>query len=153
MKITSRDNWRVVATISPTRTGMFLATLGFKDSFGQPLQGQVHGADFEITVEPGGPDWHTVGDYTFFRVNKGEEGCKEIRDGMLRHPNVTAARIECDETHACSHCDAVWEELTADEAADEACKQDAHTIAGEPVCCFEGINEFRAERGLPLLTA
>lgn len=153
MKKTIRDNWRVVAVIRPTRAPELLALLGFKDPWGQPLRGSVHGGDFEITIRPSGPNWVEVGDVTFVRENEGEKGCIEIRDGLRRHPNVIVieTRIECDEEHTCSHCYLTWEELTVDEAADECTNQDKHSIAGEPVCCEKAIDEFRTERGIPLL--
>ncbi|XUM01271.1 hypothetical protein ACQ86F_31845 [Streptomyces venezuelae ATCC 10712] len=56
-----------------------------------------------------------------------------------------------DHVAVCSHCDLVWEELTAEEAADDSTNQDVHSVEGEPVCCFEAIAEFRKERGIPAL--
>lgn len=150
MKVTTRDNWRVVAVVRPIRTRMSIASLGFKDEWGEPLQGQVWGENFEITVVPDGPGWKMVGDHTFTVANSGEEGCKEIQKGLLRHPNVIEARIECDEEHTCSHCDCSWEVLSEEDATDPANLQDLHSIAGEPVCCGKAIEEFRTERGIPL---
>jgi hypothetical protein len=43
--------------------------------------------------------------------------------------------------------------LTAEQAADDSCAQDEHSIEGEPVCCEAGIAEFRTERGIPALTS
>ncbi|MGW4850205.1 hypothetical protein ACWEPZ_03090 [Streptomyces sp. NPDC004288] len=57
-----------------------------------------------------------------------------------------------DTVAVCSHCDLLWEELTAEEAADDSTNQDVHSIAGEPVCCFKAIAEFRTARGIPALT-
>lgn len=151
MKKTVRDNWRVVAVISPTRSPHFLALLGFKDRWGQPLQGHVQGGDFKITIRPDGPGWSQVGDVTYLRENEGEKGCEEIREGLRRHPSVVEARIECDEEHTCSHCGHEWEELIAKQAANKFYRIDDHSITGEPVCCEAGINEFRTERGIPLL--
>ncbi|MFB7589320.1 hypothetical protein [Streptomyces sp. NPDC056169] len=55
-----------------------------------------------------------------------------------------------DSVAVCSHCGLLWEELTADEAADDSTNVDARSIEGEPVCCGKAIEEFRAERGIPM---
>lgn len=151
MKVTTKDDWHVVATVRPMRTRMSIASLGFKDTWGQPLRGQVWGENFEITAVPDGDGMRMVGDYTFVSNDSGEDGCKQIRDGMLKHPNVIEARIVCTETHTCSHCDLVWEELTAEDAAtDRASGDDEHATEGQPLCCGKAIDEFRNERGIPL---
>lgn len=148
MKQTHRDNWRVVAVVRPVQTHMTIASLGFKDEWDQPLEGTVTGPNFEITVEPHGPGWRSVGDWTFSSSPGGEKGCKEIQAGLLKHPNVMEARIECDETNTCSHCDCTWEELISTDLPEYG--QDEHSIVGEPVCCGKAIDEFRTERGIPL---
>lgn len=148
MKKTRRDNWRVVAVIRPKKREMSIGSLGFKDTWGKTLKGQVWGEQFEITVVPDGHGWVDVGDWTFSTAKDGEEGCKEIQKGLLKHPNVVEARVECDETHACAHCGCVWEELTEEQAEDPANLVDLHSVAGEPLCCEAAINEFRAERGV-----
>ncbi|MFF3151898.1 hypothetical protein [Streptomyces sp. NPDC057910] len=56
-----------------------------------------------------------------------------------------------DTREECSHCECGWEVLTAAEATVETLAPDEHSVEGEPVCCEAGINEFRAERGIPLL--
>lgn len=150
MKKTNRDNWRVVAVVRPVQTHMSIASLGFKDEWGEPLEGEVIGPDFEIVVEPHGPGWRSVGDWTFSSSPGGEKGCQEIQRGMLKHPNVIEARIECDEEHTCSHCGCGWEVLEEEHLADPGNLVDLHSIAGEPVCCGKAIDEFRTERGIPL---
>ncbi|KUF18413.1 hypothetical protein AT728_18870 [Streptomyces silvensis] len=56
-----------------------------------------------------------------------------------------------DDIAICTLCGLEFEALTADEAADEATRQDEHSVEGEPVCCYAAIGEFRAERGIPPL--
>lgn len=151
MKKTVQDNWRVVAVVRPQKTKMPVASLGFKDEWGNPLAGQVWGGPFEFTVHPSGPGFTAVGGWTYVQPHSGEEGCKVIRDGLLRHPNVTEARIECDEETTCSHCDCVWEELASVGEVDEFGQEDMLSVIGEPVCCTKAINEFRARQGIALL--
>lgn len=151
MKVTTRDNWRVVAVVSPMMTHLSIGSLGFTDEWGEkPLEGDVVGPNFEITIDPGGPGWRSVGAWTFSSSPGGEEGCKEIQRGMLKHRSVIEARIVCDEKHTCSHCDCIWEELSEEDVTDPANLIDLHSIAGEPVCCDKAIEEFRTERDIPL---
>lgn len=158
MKITTRDDLRVVAVFRPTQTHTSIASLGFTDRWGEPLEGNIWGAEFEFTVLP-----RRLGDLgagmsvSDTMASRDVEGdyyrrCEIIREGLVRHPNVTTARIECDETHTCSLCGHEWEELTADQARIEFYRIDDHSIAGEPVCCGKAIEEFRTEREIPLPT-
>ncbi|MEU9198887.1 hypothetical protein [Streptomyces sp. NPDC048332] len=57
-----------------------------------------------------------------------------------------------DQTAVCTHCRSEFEALTADEAADASCRQDDHSVEGEPVCCRRAVAEFRTERGIPPLS-
>lgn len=152
MKETVKNGWRVVAVVRPRKATMPVASLGFKDEFGQPLSGQVWGPEFEITVVPDGPGWKEVGDSTYAQAHSGEEGCKVIQQGMLRHPNVTAARIEYDQYDSCSHCNRQWEELWNTSDVYECGQPDGLSVIGEPVCCVAAINEFRAGRGIAPLS-
>ena len=63
-------------------------------------------------------------------------------------PGFSAA-FTADDIVLCTLCKGEYEALTADEAADESTNQDEHSVEGEPVCCVEAVNEFRAERGIP----
>lgn len=150
MKITTKDNWRVVATVRPMAAHMHISSLGFENEWGEPLQGQVVGDDFQITIEPDGPGWRSTGDWTFSSSPGGEEGCREIARGMAKHRNVINTEIVCDETHTCSHCGCGWEELDEEDVTDPGNLVDLHSIAGEPVCCDKAIEEFRTERDIPL---
>lgn len=148
MKKITRDNWRVVAVIHPRWTRMPIASLGFKDEWGEPLSGQVWGEPFEITVLPDGPGFKVVGDWTFTQADSGERGCELIRKGLLKHPNVKEVRIESDQHDNCSHCNGQWEELRNNSEVAEFGQDDRLSVIGEPVCCEPAINEFRAERGI-----
>lgn len=148
MKKTRRNNWRVVAKVEPRKTAMPIASLGFKDEWGEPLSGQVWGEPFEINVTPDGPGWKEVGDWTFVQAHSGEEGCKVIQAGLLRHPNIREARIECDSYDYCSHCESQWEVLWNNSDVYDFGQEDGLSVIGEPVCCLAAINEFRAERGI-----
>jgi len=154
MKQTTRDNWRVIAVVRPMKTRMSIASLGFKDQWGEPLEGQVWGEQFELTVLP-----KRLGDVGMgismsdSLASSDIEGdyakrCDELRQGLLRHPNVVEARIECDQRDCCSHCDWQWEELGNLSEVYEFGQRDNLSIIGEPVCCTAAINEFRAERGI-----
>ncbi|MFE4717294.1 hypothetical protein ACFRLW_12870 [Streptomyces sp. NPDC056728] len=65
-------------------------------------------------------------------------------------PGVSAV-FTADEVTICTHCRSEFEELSADEVANDSTKQDEHSVEGEPVCCYAAIAEFRAERGIPAL--
>jgi hypothetical protein len=156
MKKTTRDNWRVVATFNPMQTHVSIASFGFRDQWGDPLEGNLWGPTFDLVIHPrrlGDFGFVSMGDHLASRDIEGDyrKACAVIRTGMLRHRNVIKAEIVCDEEHTCSHCYLLWEELTATEATDALVNQDAHSIAGEPVCCEKAIDEFRTERGIPLL--
>ncbi|WP_354596130.1 hypothetical protein R1Y80_01010 [Streptomyces sp. JL1001] len=77
--------------------------------------------------------------------------CEEIAAELRQRPYIDEVTVACTETHTCSHCGLRWEELTADEAADDSTNQDEHSVEGEPVCCCEAIDAFRTERGIPAL--
>jgi hypothetical protein len=155
MKKTKRDNWQVVAVVRPQKTHMSIASLGFKDTWGDPLEGLVWGQQFELTILPkrlgdiGGGI--SMSDSLISRDIEGDyqKRCEFIRDGMLRHPNVIEARIECDEEHYCSHCSTSWEVLATSDDVAEFGQDDGLSIVGEPACCEAAINEFRAEHGIP----
>lgn len=153
MKKTTRDNWRVIAVVRPQRTEMSIASLGFKDAWGEPLEGQVWGGPFEIPVLP-----KRLGDVGMgismsdSLASRDIEGdyrrrCEVLRDGLLRHPNVVEARIECDEEHRCSFCGLEWSELKLHEL-EEFGEDDGLSIVGEPACCDAAVAEFRRERGI-----
>lgn len=156
MKQTVRDSWRVVGVVRPQLTKMSIASLGFKDTWGDPLEGQVWGKEFEITVLP-----KRLGDIgmgismSASLASRDIEGdyrkaCEVIRAGMLQHPNVVDARIEWDQYDSCSHCGSQWEVLANRGEVGDCGQQDGLSVIGEPVCCLAGINEFRAERGIAL---
>lgn len=151
MKKTTRDEWRVMVTLKARRP----ADLG--------LTGIDDLAEF---IAPPGPITVAVlprrlGSFSFGsignrRVSNDIEGdyrrrCEAIADELRNRPQVEDVTVCCTETHTCSHCRLPWEELTADEAADDSTNQDEHSVAGEPVCCEDAINEFRRERGIPAL--
>ncbi|WP_075737481.1 hypothetical protein [Streptomyces acidiscabies] len=76
----------------------------------------------------------------------------DIEKAVKRHVDgVEQVVPRWDTREECSHCGLRWEVLTAEEAADDSAVQDEHSVEGEPVCCEAGIDEFRAERGIPLL--
>lgn len=153
MKKTRRDNWRVVAVVRPMRTRMPIASLGFKDRWGGPLEGDVWGEPFELTVLP-----KRLGDLGHVSMSDGlisndidrdyARRCDELRQGVLQHPNVVEARVEHDEWHYCSHCHRQWEELANRSEVHEFGQEDGLSVIGEPVCCEAAINEFRSERGI-----
>jgi hypothetical protein len=154
MKKTKRDNWQVVAVVRPQKTHMSIASLGFKDTWGDPLEGLVWGQQFELTILP-----KRLGDVGMglsmsdSLISRDIEGdyqkrCEVLRGGMLQHPNVIEARIESDGYDYCSHCDRQWEELWNNSEVSEFGQEDGLSVIGEPVCCTAAINEFRAERGI-----
>lgn len=158
MKLTFRDDWRVIVEIAPRATHIPLSALGF--ALGdRDLDGELDGLPFEITVTPrrlgdlGGGI--TMGDRLISRdVDAAYKArCEAMLAAMLRQPHVKSGRVTCKETYTCSHCDTGWEVLTADDVVDEANCQDAYSVAGEPVCCEKAIDEFRKERGIPTLAA
>lgn len=155
-KQTTRDNWRVIAVVHPMQTHMPIAGLGFTDTWGDPLEGWVRGEKFELTLQPKRLGdlgaGISVGDRLASRDIEGDyrKRCEVIRKGMLQHPNVIAARIECDEEDRCSHCDCLWEELRNHDEIAEFGQEDGLSSIGEPACCIQAINEFRAERGIAL---
>ncbi|RPK76397.1 hypothetical protein EES45_23175 [Streptomyces sp. ADI97-07] len=149
MKLTSRDEWRVMVTLKPRRP----ADLG--------LTGLDDLAEFvalpgplTVAVLP-----RRLGDFGF--VSMGDrmasrdieadyrQRCDEIARELRHRPQVEDVTVTCTETHTCSHCSLLWEVLTADEAANHSTNFDEHSVEGEPVCCDKSIAEFRTERGIP----
>lgn len=151
MKLTHRDEWRVIVEITPRR----LPDLGFN---GLAELGEfVAAAPFEATVLPrrlGDFGAVSMSDSLASRDVEGDyrQRCEALLAELLRRPHVTGGRVAWTETHTCSHCRLLWEELTAEViAAYPDLVQDEHSVAGEPVCCREAIVEWRAERGIPAL--
>ncbi|MFE3488335.1 hypothetical protein [Streptomyces griseus] len=156
MKLTSRDDWRVIIEIRPRYTSTHISALGFTN-LDYDLDGEIDGDPFELTIAPRrlgdiSPGM-SVGDQWAGRDIDAayKRRCEAMLAELLRAPHVRSGRVTCTETHTCSHCWLVWEELTADEAADDSTNQDEHSVAGEPVCCDKAIAEFRTERGIPAL--
>jgi len=139
VKKTTRDNFRVIAVVRPKQTHMSIASLGFKDIWGDPLEGHVWGDPFQITVLPRRlgdlGSGMSVGDQMASRDIEGDyrKRCEVIRDGMRRHPNVVEARIECDEECRCSFCGLEWSELEQSEVKEYG-QEDGLSITGEPAC-------------------
>ncbi|GGX02242.1 hypothetical protein [Streptomyces chryseus] len=152
MKKTYRDEWRVLVTLKPQRPAD-LGLTGLDDlaefiAVGKPIT---------VTVLP-----RSLGDFGFASVSdrlasRDVDGdyrrrCDEIAAELRARPHITEVTVTCTETHTCSYCGCGWEVLTADEAAGRAYgQQDEHSVEGEPVCCGKAIDEFRAERSIPLL--
>ncbi|MFF9690280.1 hypothetical protein [Streptomyces sp. NPDC014623] len=154
MKLTTRDEWRVIIEIRPRYTHTPISALGFTN-LGYDLDGEITGDPFELTIAPRrlgdlGPGM-SVGDQWSGRDIDAayKERCEAMLAELLRAPHVRGGRVTCTETHTCSHCGYGWEVLTADEAADYSTNQDEHSVEGEPVCCDKAIAEFRTERGIP----
>lgn len=76
----------------------------------------------------------------------------DLEKAVRRHVDGFSGVVQrWDTRFECSHCGSEWEALTEFEAKEERYRQDEHSVAGEPVCCYEAIAEFRAERGVPAL--
>ncbi|MFE5658321.1 hypothetical protein ACFQ9H_19290 [Streptomyces sp. NPDC056517] len=149
MKKTTRDEWRVMVTLK-VRRPVDLGLTGIDDlaEFIAPP------GPITIAVLPrrlGSFSFGSMGDSLVSDDIEGDyrRRCEDIADELRSRAQVEDVTVCCTETHTCSHCRLRWEELTADEAADDSTNQDEHSIAGEPVCCEDAINEFRSERGLP----
>lgn len=151
MKRTYRDDWRVIIEIRPTATHTPLSALGFEG-----LGGRIVGDPFELEIAP-----QRLGDFGYVSMSDRlasndvdgdyRRRCEELLAELLKRPHVASGRVTCTETSVCSHCDLMWQELTADEAADDSTNQDEHSVEGEPVCCYPAIAEFRTGRGIPQL--
>ncbi|MFG3349555.1 hypothetical protein ACGF1Z_31415 [Streptomyces sp. NPDC048018] len=156
MKLTRRDNWRVVIEIHPQHTHINISELGFP-GIAHHLNGTLSGAPLELTIVPrrlGDFGSVSIGDRLVSNDTEGDyqRRCEEMLAALLHKPHVRSGRVDCDEKHTCSHCGLRWEEMTAAEAADSFLRFDDHSIGGEPVCCRQAIDEFRQERGVPALT-
>ena len=150
MKRTHRDEWRVRVTLKPQRP----ADLGLT-GIDELAEFVATSGPIEVAVLPrrlGNLGFVSMSDRLASRDVDGDyrRRCDEIAAELRRLAHVAEVTVTCTETHTCSHCRLLWEVLTEAEATD-GCVQDAHSIAGEPVCCEAAIDEFRAERGLPLL--
>ena len=76
----------------------------------------------------------------------------DLEKAVRRHVDGFAEVLQrWDTREECSHCGLRWEVLSASDVAIAGYRQDEHSVEGEPVCCAERINEFRAERGIPAL--
>lgn len=151
MKKTYRDDWRVIIEIAPTATHIPISALGFEG-----LDGELAGLPFEVEIAPqrlGDLGWVSMSDRLASRDIDGDyrKRCETLLAELLKKPHVKSGRVTCKETHFCSHCDLSWEVLTADDVVADQMVQDEHSVEGEPVCCYEAIAEFRAERGIPAL--
>lgn len=151
MKQTHRDEWRVRVTLKPQRPAD-LGLTGIDDL----VEFVAASGPITVAVLPrrlGNLGFVSMSDRLASKDVDGDyrRRCDEIAAALQRLPQVAEVTVTCTETHTCSHCRCVWEVLTEAEATDDGCVQDAHSIAGEPVCCVAAINEFRVERGLPLL--
>jgi hypothetical protein len=150
VKITHRDEWRVMATLKPRRP----ADLG--------LTGLGDLAEFVAVAEPitfavlprrlGDLGFVSMGDRLASRDVEGDyrRRCEDIAAELRTMSHVADVSVTCTETEFCSHCNLPWEVLSEAEASDDGCVQDEHSVAGEPVCCDEAIVEFRTERGIPV---
>ncbi|GAQ52122.1 hypothetical protein a10_01903 [Streptomyces acidiscabies] len=152
MKITNRDEWRVMVTLKLRRpadlglTGLddlaeFIATPGSITIAVLPRRLGKLSAGMSV------PD-------RMMSRNVDEayrQRCDEIAAELRNRPQVDEVTVTCTETHVCSHCGLGWEVLTAEEATDPKCRQDEHSVDGEPVCCEAAIDEFRKEHGIPAL--
>ncbi|MFJ9112961.1 hypothetical protein [Streptomyces sp. NPDC102283] len=151
MKLTHRDEWRVMVTIKP-RIPADLGFIGVASiaEFVAPT------APITVAVLP-----RRLGNFGFISMSDRMASsdveadyrarCEEIATELRRLPHVEETSVSCTETHTCSLCGLRWEVLTVDEAADDSTNQDEHSVEGEPVCCCEAIDEFRTERGIPAL--
>ncbi|MFB7285489.1 hypothetical protein [Actinacidiphila glaucinigra] len=152
MKLTHRDEWRVMATIKPQRPAdLGLAGISDLAEFVAPS------TPITVAVLPrrlGDLGFVSMSDRLASRDVDGDyrRRCEQIAAGLRQMSHVDEVTVTCTETHTCSLCGCGWEVLTAEEAADTASNQDEHSVEGEPVCCEAAIDEFRAERGLPLLS-
>lgn len=148
MKLTTRDEWRVMVTLKPRRPAD-LGLTGIDD-----LAEFVAVAPITVAVLP-----RQLGNFGFVHMSDRlasddieadyRRRCGEIVAELRNRPQVEEATVTCTETHTCSHCGYGWEVLTADEAADHSTNFDEHSAEGEPVCCDKAIAEFRTERGIP----
>lgn len=157
MKLTHREDWRVIIEIAPRSTRILISALGLVPA-GSDLDGSLDGEPFELTIAPRRlGDLHGVSMSDRLASNDVDgdyrRRCEEMLAALLRQPHVRSGRVAVTETHTCSHCDLGWEELTADEAADSSTSFDEHSVEGEPVCCEAAIYEFRRGRGITVLTS
>lgn len=101
-----------------------------------------------ITGSQGGPGW-TAYDHAEETRTLRTLVWPAVRQ-LIAHdfPGLSVV-FTADESAICTVCGLVWEELTAEEAADLSTQTDEHSTAGEPVCCAPAVDAFRAERGIP----
>ncbi|MFE4691215.1 hypothetical protein ACFRH6_14295 [Streptomyces sp. NPDC056749] len=151
MKITTRDEWRVMVTLKPRRPAD-LGLTGLDDLaefIAPPMQ------TITVAVLPRRLGKLSAGMSVSDRMISSDiEGdyrrrCDEIVAELRNRPQVEEVSVTCTEIHTCSLCGYGWEVLTADEAADDTLNFDEHSVEGEPVCCDKAIAEFRTERGIP----
>lgn len=153
MKKTTRDEWRVMVTLKPRRPAdLGLTGLGELSEF-VAVEGPITVAVLPRRLGSLGFGALSMSDSLISRDIEGDyrRRCEEIAAELRHRPQVEDVTVTCTETHVCSHCHGRWEELTAEEAADDSTNIDEHSVEGEPVCCDRAIAEFRAERGIPAL--
>jgi hypothetical protein len=151
MKHTTRDEWRVMATLKPRRP----SDLG--------LSGLNDLAEFVAVSEPitvavlprrlGNLGFVSMSDRLASRDVEGDyrRRCEEIAADLRTRPHIEDVTVTCTETHTCSHCGCGWEVLDSPDEVRQFGQDDGRSVVGEPVCCETGIDEFRAERGIPAL--
>ncbi|MCT9139036.1 hypothetical protein [Streptomyces violarus] len=153
MKQTHRDEWRVMVTLKPRRPAdLGLTGIGELAEFVAPPVEPIRVAVLPRRLGKIAAGM-SVSDDMISRDIEGDyrRRCEEIAAELRDRPQVDDVTVTCTETHTCSYCRLRWEVLTEAEVNDDGCVQDEHSIAGEPVCCRKAIDEFRAERGIPLL--
>lgn len=103
-----------------------------------------------VVTPPVSPFW-SAADYAHETEVMRSEVWPAVQKFLAENWPGFSAAFTADDVILCTHCRSEFEALTADEAADESTNQDEHSVEGEPVCCYEAVTEFRAERGIPAL--
>jgi hypothetical protein len=111
-------------------------------------QAQTRG---RLTITPPVSPYWTADDYVHETEVLRTQVWPAVRKLLAEEFPGFSAAFTADDISICTHCRAEFEALGAEEATDDSTNQDEHSVEGEPVCCYEAIAEFRAERGIPPL--
>lgn len=137
MKITTREDFRVKAVITP-QDPRHVGLGG--------LPGQIVSGNLEIVIAP-----KRLGDFGAISMSDSlassnipgdyERRCQEILTALRAEQHVVSAEITFTETVTCSHCGLTWEEFTQEDADRYP---DWDDPVGLPQCCETAQQEWRA---------
>ncbi|MFE9855570.1 hypothetical protein [Streptomyces sp. NPDC005780] len=111
-----------------------------------PKSAQTNG---RATITPPVSPFWTAADYAHETEVLRKEVWPAVQKFLAENWPGFSAAFTADDIVLCTYCRAEFEALGAVEALIASCRQDEHSVEGEPMCCAKAVDAFRAERGIP----